>query len=202
MKLETKQQTNKSEEETYLLHSPVVIHGDHIWFYGEINEVTALALNKTLHELSLKLAPTVFSSMQEIGPSSPMFLHINSTGGELFSAFSIADTVERISVITPVITIVEGCAASGATLISVAGTRKLIRKNAFMLIHEISSGSWGRYSQLKEQIKNYDSFMKQIRDWYTEKTKLKPKDIEEILTKDMWWNAKQCIRAGLADQVI
>jgi ATP-dependent Clp protease protease subunit len=192
----------KSEEEVTLSYMPVAIHGDHIWFYGDIDSQSSMLLNKGLHEVSMRMAPTMFSSMQEVGPAAPIFLHINSLGGDLFSAFSIADTVERISMITPIITVVEGCAASGATLISVAGTRKLIRKNAFMLIHELRAGTWGKYSELKDQMKSNDTIMKSIRDWYAEKTKIKPKDLELILTKDIWWNAKQCIRAGLVDQII
>lgn len=190
------------EDEQPNTHPGISVLGDHIWFYGPIDERSALALNRSLHELSMKLAPTAFSSMQEVGSPSPIWLHINSTGGEIFSSFAIADTVERISSLTPVITVIEGCAASGATFVSTAGTKRLMRKNAYMLVHELSSASWGKYTELKDDMVSNDSIMKTVKDWYTSKTKLPAKELDKILSHDIWWNAKQCLKYGLIDQII
>lgn len=193
---------NHEDEEEENEGSFVTVSGDHIWFYGTITERTAIALNRAIHDLSLKLAPTVFSSMQEVGSPAPIYLHINSYGGDLFSSFSIADTIERVSSLTPVLTVVEGCAASGATLISTAGAKKYMRKNAFMLVHELRAGTWGKYSEIKEAVKNYDAMMKTMKTWYSERTKLPQKDLDQILVKDIWWNSKQCLKFGLVDQII
>ena len=192
---------NKNEEEG--LFSPnISVLGDHIWFYGSIEERSALHLNRTLLELSMRQAPTAFSSMQEIGTPAPIWLHINSHGGEVFSSFAIADTIERISSITPVVTVVEGCAASGATFMSTAGSKRLMRKNAYMLVHEMRGAVWGKYTEMKEDMISNDAIMKTIKDWYIAKTKLSAKDIDQILSKDVWWNAKQCLKYGLIDQII
>ena len=197
----TKSLNNESYYDHY--YEPhITILGDHIWFYGDINEKTAMLLNKSLHELSMKLAPTAFSSMQEVGAPAPIFLHINSQGGEVFSSFAVADTIERISSLTPIITVIEGCAASGATIISTAGSKRIMRKNAFMLVHELSSVSWGKYSALKDEMISNDTFMKAIKEWYTAKTKLPVKDLDAILSRDIWWNSKQCLKYGLVDQII
>jgi ATP-dependent protease ClpP protease subunit len=180
----------------------ITILGDHIWFYSPINQMSAMYLNRALQDLSMKLAPTAFSSMQEVGSPAPIWLHINSYGGEVFSSFAVADTIERISQIVPIVTIVEGCAASGATFMSVAGTRRLIRKNAFMLVHELRAGTWGAYTDLKDDHQSNTAIMKTIKEWYGDKTKLPKKDIDAILSRDIWWNAKTCIKYGLADQII
>ena len=175
---------------------------DHLYFYAGITQGSALKLNKLLQETSMRLAPSAFSSMQEVGQPSPIWLHINSHGGEVFSSFSVSDTVERISQVIPIVTIVEGCAASGATLISLAGTKRLMRKNAFMLIHELSSVAWGRHSQMEDQMTSNRGMMKTIKDYYKEKTKIPEKELEEILKHDLWWNAKKCLKYGLVDAII
>ena len=180
----------------------IVISGDHIWFYADISRTSAMKLNKALQDLSMRLAPTAFTSMHEVGTPSPIWLHINSYGGEVFSSFAIADTIERISAIVPVITIVEGCAASGATFMSVAGSKRLMRQNAYMLVHELRSGYWGRYSEMKDDMVNNTAIMKTIKDWYAGKTKLPKKEMDQILSKDLWWNAKTCLKYGLIDQII
>lgn len=190
------------QDEFKMIHPSVTVVGDHIYFYGGIDEKSAMELNRAIHAVSMKLAPTAFSSMQEVGSPAPIWLHINSMGGEVFSSFAIADTIERVSTLTPVITVIEGAAASGATIISTAGTKRLMRKNAFMLIHELSDVNWGKYTELKDSMKSNDTIMKSIKEWYLERTKLPQDKIDEILSHDIWWNAKQCQKYGLIDQVI
>jgi ATP-dependent Clp protease protease subunit len=193
---------NHEDDMPFMNHPSVSVAGDHVYFYGGIDERSALALNRALHELSMKLAPTAFSSMQEVGSPAPIFLHINSMGGEVFSSFAVADTIERISSLTPVITVIEGAAASGATFISTAGAKRLMRKNAFMLVHELSNATWGKYTALKDDMISNDTMMKSIKEWYTSKTKLPAKELDKILSHDIWWNAKQCLKYGLIDQII
>jgi ATP-dependent protease ClpP protease subunit len=198
----TLKRNDDEEESSILRHSEISISGDHIWFYSDITPSSAIKLNAALQELSMRLAPTAFSSMHEVGVPAPIWLHINSFGGDVFSAFAMADTIERISQIVPIITIVEGCAASGATFMSLAGSKRLIRKNAFMLIHELRDSSWGKYTEIKDSFNSNTSIMKTIKEWYTEKTKVPPAKMEEILSHDIWWNAKTCLKYGLVDQII
>lgn len=203
MKKKISQMTkNSRNEEDYQISPNISVLGDHIWFYGSIEEKSALLLNRTLLDLSMRQAPTAFSSMQEIGTPAPIWLHINSHGGEVFSSFAIADTIERISSITPVVTVVEGCAASGATFMSTAGSKRLMRKNAYMLVHEMRGEVWGKYTEMKDDMISNDAIMKTIKDWYISKTKITAKDIDQILAKDVWWNAKQCLKYGMIDQII
>lgn len=178
-----------------------VLH-DHIYFYAPITQESAMELNRILQDLSMKLAPTAFTSMQEVGSPSPIWLHINSYGGEVFSSFAVADTIERISQVIPIVTIVEGCAASGATFISVTGTKRLIRKNAYMLVHELNDRAWGRFTELQDNMKSNVEIMKTIKAWYKEKTKIPEKEMDQILGHDIWWNAKKCLKYGLVDAII
>lgn len=189
------------EDDLYAYHDIKVV-GDHVWFYAPISSASSLKLNAILQDLSMRLAPTAFSSMHEVGQPSPIWLHINSTGGEVFSAFAMADTIQRISAIIPIVTIVEGCAASGATFMSIAGSKRLMRKNAFMLVHELRSGNWGSYSELKDDMTNNNTIMKAIKEWYKENTKIPQKEMDNILSRDIWWNAKTCLKYGLIDQII
>jgi len=199
---DTGKKLNDEDSELDKDSNDIVISGDHIWFYADVTQQSAMRLNKALQELSMKLAPTAFTSMHEIGAPSPIWLHINSYGGEVFSSFAISDTIERINSIVPVITIVEGCAASGATFVSIAGSKRLMRKNAYMLVHELNDRTWGRYSELKNNLISNTSIMATIKGWYKEKTKIPEKEMDSILSKDIWWNAKTCLKYGLVDKII
>ena len=197
-----KKRSMKTNNMSSITNKGVTVLGDHIWFYGPIDEESALELNREMQDMSMKMAPTAFSSMQEVASPAPIWLHINSPGGDVFSSFAMADTIERIAQVVPVITIVEGCAASGATLVSMAGTKRLIRKNAFMLIHELSTVMWGKHTDLKDGVANNETIMRNIKEYYIANSKIPKEKIEDILKKDIWWNAKTCLKYGLVDQII
>ena len=180
----------------------ISVHEDHIYFYAPVCQETALILNKKLQEVSMQNLSGIFNSMYEVNSPPPIWLHINSYGGEVFAAFAIADTIERIKTTVPVVTIVEGCAASAATIISTAATRRLMRKNSYMLIHELSDGAWGKYTELQDNMKSNDDIMKTMKEWYKTHTKIKPEKLDEILRHDLWWNSATCKKLGLVDDII
>ncbi len=183
--------------------SLITVHGDHIYFYAPVSPESALVLNQKLHQVSMQCLGNVFNSMYEVNPPPPIWLHINSYGGEVFSAFAIADTIERIKTTVPIVTVVEGCAASAATIISTAGTKRLMRKNAYMLVHELSDAAWGRHSAMEDHLQSNKDIMKTMKEWYSQRTKIKPEELEEILKHDRWWNSTLCKKKyGLVDDII
>lgn len=189
---------NNEEYNSNLLSST----GDHIYFYSPVTPESALLLNQKLHNASMQNLGGIFNSMYEVNQPQPIWLHINSYGGEVFSAFAIADTIERIKTTVPIITIVEGCAASAATIISTAGTRRFMRKNAYMLIHQLSDASWGKYNELEDNYVSNTDIMKTMHDWYKTHTKIKADKIDQILKRDLWWNSSICKKQGLIDEII
>ncbi len=118
----------------------------------------------------------------------------------MFAGFSSVDYILQSKV--PVVTIVDGCAASAATIMSVVGTHRKINRNAFMLIHQLSSGMWGKYEELKDDMKNSDALMKRIKGIYEERTKIPKRKLNEILKHDLWWDAETCLKYGLVDEII
>jgi len=169
-----------------------------IYYYSEVSRQKILILNKNLRNLNDNL----LNQAQLLGLDSPanIYLHINSFGGSVFAGLSAVDYVKSCEV--PVMTVVEGCAASAATLFSVVGAHRQIRSNSFMLIHQISSGMWGKYEELKDSLDNCDLFMQIIKDIYNEHTKIPKKKLNEILKHDLWFDAETCLEYGLVDEII
>ena len=71
-----------------------------------------------------------------------------------------------------------------------------------MLIHQLSSGLWGKYEEIKDDMENCDKLMKMIKDIYAEYTKIPKKKLNEILKHDLWFDADQCLEYGLVDEII
>lgn len=174
------------------------IENNRIYFYSEIEREKILKLNKELK----KMDNNHISDCQTLGVKelTPIYLHINSGGGCIFSGFSGMDNILQCK--SDVITIVDGICASAATYLSIVGKKRLIFEHSFMMIHQIQSSFWGKYEELKDETRNLDKYMKLLKNVYIEYTKLPEQKINEILKRDLMFDAKQCLKYGLVDEII
>ena len=168
-----------------------------IFFYADVSRSEILKLNKHLDALEKKVLTN--SILLETEPTN-IYLHINSFGGSLFAGLAGVDYIKKCKV--PVHTIIDGCAASAATLMSVVGAHRQIHRHSFMLIHQLSTIMWGKYEDLKEYMKNNELLMKTIKEIYIEHTKIPKRQLNKILKHDLWWDAETCLKYGLVDEII
>ena len=173
------------------------VTNNRIYFYSGVETKNVLGLNKALRELGAEIQHS--SAILECEPAG-IFLHINSHGGDLFAGLAAMDEIRKSKV--HITSIIDGCAASAATLMSIAADKRLMNKHAYMLIHQLSSGMWGKYREMKDEIQNVDNMMKTIRDVYLEYTKIPKKKLNEILDHDLWLDAETCLKYGLVDEII
>ncbi len=105
---------------------------NNIYFYTGVTK-------KSIFELNKKLATTekglVITGITLDIPTPEIKLHINSGGGSLIDAFAAIDYIRKSK--APVHSIVEGQAASAATLMSVVASKRSITKHSVMLIHQL-----------------------------------------------------------------
>lgn len=107
-----------------------------IYFYSDIDSMACGELNRLLREVDQRLNQ-VASIMQAESFVPTIHLRINSYGGDVFAGLSTVDTIRNLR--SKVHTYIEGAAASAATIISVAGSKRYIGKNSFMLVHQLSA---------------------------------------------------------------
>ncbi len=131
---------------------------------------------------------------------NPIKLYITSPGGLVYQVFSAIDTIQSLKV--PVHTICKGFVASAGTLLSLAGKKRFITENSYMLIHELRSGTWGKFSHMVESVENSKQLMDHIKSYYLKRTKITAEELEEQLKKDVTWNAQKCLEKGLVDEII
>ena len=176
----------------------VEIKSNRIYYYTEVSRGKNLSLNMKLQEVASDLISRKNNlNMEDAGK---IYLHINSYGGSVFAGFSSVDYIINSEV--PVVSVIEGCAASAATIMSVVASHRQINKHAYMLIHQLSSGMWGKYHEQKDAIENNDRLMKMIIDIYAEHTKIPKKELNNLLKHDLWWDADTCLKYGLVDEII
>ena len=175
----------------------ISVHENKIYYYAGVNRDSASELNKKIGELESK-SLTLSNNLDIEPPTLKVF--INSGGGSVVSGISSMDTILRTKV--PIHTYVDGFAASAATFLSVVGSKRFMSRNSYMLIHQLSSQLWGKYSEIEDEKKNLDLMMETIKNVYREYTRVPMDKIDEILKHDLLWDAKQCLEYGLIDEII
>jgi len=176
----------------------VSVENNRVYFYSGVTRQDNLSLNKILHTSGHKMKN--IQNLYKLPNPPKLHLHINSYGGSVFAGFSSVDYIKNCQV--PVVSIIDGCAASAATIMSVVAKERLMHEHSFMLIHQLSSGLWGKFEEMKDDMANNEMLMKKIIGIYEEHTKIPKTKIKEILKRDLWWDAKTCLKYGLVDDII
>jgi len=175
----------------------ISVHENKIYYYAGVNRDSASELNKKIGEIESKSLTLAYNL--DIDPP-PIKIFINSGGGSITAGISSMDTILRTKV--PVHTYVDGYCASAATFLSVVGTKRFISRNSYMLIHQLSSQFWGKYSELEDEKQNLDLMMDMIKNTYRDYTKVPTEQIDEILKHDLFWDAETCKTLGLVDEIV
>ena len=176
----------------------VTVRENNIYFYCGVNKKNIIKLITAINDLSKKLKIMNI----EYGDNLKINLHINSFGGSVFAALSAIDTIMANEI--PIVSIVEGGAASAATLISVVCHERKITPNSFMLVHQLSSGFWGKMEEIKDEYKNLKKLMKTLTKIYKEHTSIDESEettLKDLLKKDLWLGSKECLKYGMVDVV-
>ena len=166
-----------------------------IIFHGPISEKSCFELIKAINNVSTTL--TRYSNLAEI----PLQIHINSCGGDLFAALSVIETINRCK--HTVITVCEGQACSAGALIFLAGKIRKMGKNSYIMIHEIRSGTWGKFSELQDDMKNNKKLMKDMKKYISEKTSngIPTEKLNKLLKHDILWSYRKCLKYGIATDI-
>ena len=191
----------------------VSVLGNHIYFYTEVTKKTALELIKNIKELADNIRTIEIhngkDNLYEDNDDdddennlkySPIYLHINSGGGCLFSCMSIIDTIKNCKV--PIYTIGEGQIASAASIMLLAGKKRFMTENSFILIHELRTYVSGTYSNLEDDYENSKLLMKKMIKYYKKNSKIPVKVLQTLLKKDIYIDSKKSKKYGLIDKIV
>ena len=167
----------KNAQNTPPTEKHISVHENKIYYYSGVNRDSASELNKKIGELESK-SLTLCNNLDLDQPPT-LRIYINSGGGSITAGISSMDTILRCKV--PVQTYVDGFCASAATFLSVAASERFMSRHSYMLIHQLSTNFWGKYSEFEDEKQNLDLMMETIKNVYKEHTKVPMKKLDEIL---------------------
>ena len=128
-------------------NNEVVVEGDTIFFFCDVDDDTVRDLCTALKKLSMKY--------------DTIKIAIQSSGGDLYAALAAMDFIRTLN--RRVETTVYGFCASAATFIFLGGTVRRMGRNAWILIHQMSTECGGTYQDLRADMKTNKKLMKQFK---------------------------------------
>ena len=139
--------------------------------------------------------------LDNIKNASSVKVRINSPGGDLEAGVAIYNRLKDMPHVT---TIVDGLAASAASLILQAGENRQIYQNSQVMVHSASMRLVGYFNltDLQEAEKQLAAANDQVINTYVERTGRNRVNIKHMVEDTTWMTGQEIIDQGFADGLI
>ena len=127
-------------------------------------------------------------------------VRINSPGGDVFDGLAIYNSLQNYK--GTVTTVVDGLAASMASVIAVGGHQVQSRKNAMLMIHEPWTVMAGDQHELRAVADLLQKISGNLLDIYSDRVDGKKRDLKQKMKDETWFTAKEAADYGLIDKVL
>lgn len=137
--------------------------------------------------------------LKAAGDDEEINVVINSGGGDVLAGQEIYTALKE----DPRATIeIQSLAGSAASVIAMAAPCRM-SPVAMMMIHNVSmSGASGDYHDMKKNSEILQRMNEALASAYTEKTGKPADEILNLMDKETWLTANQCLEMGFADEIM
>jgi ATP-dependent Clp protease protease subunit len=163
-----------------------------IYLSGDVNEITITNVIAQLFSFAKK------------DSQRPIYIVISTYGGSVDEMFSLYDAIKFVS--APVYTIGIGKIMSAGVLLLTSGkkTKRLIGKNARIMIHPIFGGSLGNVFEQQNELNEMKRMQKQLNECLANETGKSIEEIENLMKSrmDTYLTPEEAINFGIVDNLI
>lgn len=165
-------------------------------------------------ESSVRACMNQLSTWHRTDPGAPLTIVLNSPGGDVVEGMALFDHIIWLREVGHEVTIiVRGMAASMAGILLQAASRRIVGREAWVLIHRAAFGAMGKSFEVEDRVewvkrveaRIVDIFAERAEEAKTAGTATKPLTKARIKKnwerKDWWLSSDECVDLGIADEV-
>lgn len=140
--------------------------------------------------------------LQTVAGKKNVTVKLNSCGGDLYTGIAIHNALKGLN--AKINMIVEGIAASAASVIMCAGDTVSVYPGSIVMIHGVSVGLMDYYNMqdLKQIQKSLEANEQAIAEIYSAKTGKDTDKLRSMITKECWMTGQEAIDEGFADVLL
>lgn len=144
----------------------------------------------------------VMDDLEGIRDANEIIIHLNSSGGDLFAGIAIHNLLREFNGRKTVI--VDGLAASAASVIMCAADKVQVHPGSMVMIHNVLSFLCGYYAtpELRDLIASHEAAELSIMRIYGAKCHKPENELKELIDATTWYVGQDAIDAGFADELI
>lgn len=162
--------------------------GGELLLYGDVGDPWGYGDGFTARDVALALA--------EHGPG-PLTARINSGGGIAADGIAIYSLLAQRGDVT---TIVDGTAASAASIIVMAGSERRMRAGATLMIHDLAIITWGNAADHQHSAAVLDKLSEQYAALYARAAGAEPEAMRALMKAETWFTGAEALAAGLVTE--
>lgn len=148
-----------------------------------------------------EVTPRSFAEDLENLVGKDVTVRINSGGGDVFAAHAIHN--QLVAYKGRVTVVIDGLAASAATIIAVAGDRIIMPSNALFMIHNPAIGLSDYYGaeELLKAAEALNTIKGSIVAAYRKRCKASAEELAAMMDAETWMGAAECLEKGFVDEI-
>jgi ATP-dependent Clp protease, protease subunit len=97
---------------------------------------------------------------------------------------------------------IDGYAASGASVIAMAGDKIIMPKNTMMMIHRAWTFAYGNAAELRKIANDLEKIDTAVTESYTSRFVGERSELERLLDEETWLTAAECKVLGFCDEIV
>lgn len=142
--------------------------------------------------------------LDALGDIKTLNVYINSPGGDVFEGSAIYNMLKRKAKVCNVYAYIDGLAASISSVIPMGVTKIFMPSNAMMMVHKAWCYTAGNSNDLMNTAQALMKIDTSIKQAYLDRAgdKLDDETITDLMEKETWLTARECLDYGLCDEVI
>lgn len=127
-------------------------------------------------------------------------IHINSRGGDVYTSVAIGNFIKDSDKKTTII--VDAIAASGGSIITMAGETIKMYPNSLMMIHRAACMTYGNAADLRKVADALEKFDEAVQASYLHHFKGTKEELKAMIYEETYLTAEECLTLGLCDEII
>lgn len=163
-----------------------------LWIYDDIGPEWAGMISAKM--VAKALASDDFKNAPEI------LVRINSPGGDVFEGIAMYNLLATARQFVRVQ--VDGLAASAASLVAMAGREIAIAGNAFLMIHNAWTVTWGNKADLQKTVGVLGEIDAILAKTYVARSGMDSAEVTKLMDAETWLAADDAVSKGFADEAL
>ena len=151
-------------------------------------------------EPGLYITPEGFmEDLALVKDKSKITVKLNSCGGDLYTGIAIHNALKALP--GEVNVVVEGIAASAASVIMCAGDTVTVYPGSLIMIHGVSIMTWDwlNIQDMKQLMNGMDASERAVAAIYNAKTGIDTDTLRNMMKKETWMTGEEAVEKGFAD---